>query len=391
MDLTGTERERPNGPGRAGRASAYVLAAACALACFGAASPARADQQVVDAAPGAIVRVNIRAGDVTVRTWDRPGIGIDGDPSLSIEKRTVQTAQNAPIAIPQIEQATASGDAVLLPESFVTAPIPPGAHDVGLVKSGPNTPRSPVTVSVPAGTVFVYARAGNGKLDVYDYRGGTLVAVARTGRVMLTNVGGTVFAQTWRGPLIARGSSFDRIRARSLFGNVAFERCDARQIEVTTIGGSIVYDGGTFAPGLARFESTSGNVAIGASGAVQYGAHSVGAGRVYTSFYGRAQVDERPNQTNATVGDGGPVVTATTQGGNVYLYDGSLRNHPQLPPEWQPAMSTLARPALPPSFGPGRENVPERPAPLYLRRQWRARFTPPPAFRRFRPQPTSPG
>ena len=389
--MTGTERERPNGPVRTGPASAFVLAVVFALASFGGPRAALADQQVVDAAPGAIVRVVIRGGDVTIRTWDRPGIGIDGDPSLAIEKRSVDTAQNAPIAIPQIEQATASGNATLAPESFVTAPIPPGAHDMVIVRSRLTTPRGPVTVTIPRDTSFVYARAGNGKLDVIDYRGGTLMAISRTGRVMLTNVGGTVFAQTWRGPIVAIGSSFDRIRARSLFGNVAFERCDARQIEVSTIGGSIVYDGGTFAPGLARFESTTGNVAIGASGGVQYGAHSVGAGRVYTSFNGRAQVDERPNQTNAIVGNGGPVVTATTQGGNVYLYDGSLRNHPQLSPEWQPAISTLARPAFPPAFAPGRESVPERPAPLFLRRQWRARFTPPPAFRRFRTQPPSPG
>jgi len=323
----------------------FLFSGLCALALLGAmGASARADEQLIDANPGAIVRVNVREGDVTIRTWNRPQIAIDGDPSLSIEKRSNSAPLAAPIPIPEMEQDTPNGSAALPPETFVAAPIPEGPHDVVIVKSAANTPRGPVTVTIPSDTAFVFARAGSGKLDVSDYRGGTLAAFTRNGRLSLTNVGGTVFAQTFRGPLVVRGSSFDRIRARSLFGNVSFERCDARQIETTTVDGSIVYDGGSFAPGLARFESTNGNVAIGASGNVQYGAHAVGDGHVYTNFNGRSRVDQRGPDTDAFVGDGGPLVTATTQGGNVYLYDGSLRSRTGLPPEWQPAYATLDRP-----------------------------------------------
>ncbi|MBD5634689.1 MAG: hypothetical protein IAI49_09445, partial [Candidatus Eremiobacteraeota bacterium] len=108
-----------------------------------------------------------------------------------------------------------------------------------------------------------------------------------------------------------------------------------------------------------------GNVAIGASGNVQYGAPASGAGRVVSNFSGRVQIDARNGETSALVGDGGPVVTATTGRGSVFLYDGSLRNRPQLPPEWQPAVETLQRPA--------------RGRPADTNRQ---RYVPP-AFRRF--------
>ena len=145
----------------------------------------------------------------------------------------------------------------------------------------------------------MFAHVGNGKLDVDGYHGGTLIAMTRIGAVTLSNLGGTVFAQTFRGPIVARASTFDRVRARSLFGNVTFERCNVRQIEATTVAGSIVYDRGSFAPGLARFESIDGNVAIGASGNVQYGAHAMGDGRVYTNFTGRVSVDARNGQTSA--------------------------------------------------------------------------------------------
>jgi hypothetical protein len=415
--MTASILERAIGPVRTGLMRSSLFTALCGLALLGATTGARADVQTIDANPGAIVRVNVREGDVTIRTWNRPQIAIDGDPSLSIEKRSNSAPLAAPIPIPQMEGDTPNGSAALPPETFVAAPIPEGPHDVVIVKSAANTPRGPVTVTIPSDTAFVFARAGSGKLDVSDYRGGTLAAFTRNGRLSLTNVGGTVFAQTFRGPLVVRESSFDRIRARSLFGNVSFERCDARQIETTTVDGSIVYDGGSFAPGLARFESTNGNVAIGASGNVQYGAHAVGDGHVYTNFNGRSRVDQRGTDTNAFVGEGGPLVTATTQGGNVYLYDGSLRSRTGLPPEWQPAYATLDRPGeraedvqsrpdlgppryvaphfdAQPRFGVQAPNqapryvAPHFPAPSYIgpRRYYAPRrFTPPPhPFRTFR-------
>ncbi|MBD5634220.1 MAG: hypothetical protein IAI49_07050, partial [Candidatus Eremiobacteraeota bacterium] len=254
----------------------------CALVAATSAA-ARADVTVVDTTMAPIVRIDIAEGDVTVRTWDRQAVSIDGDPSLTIAKRKApQYGEAVPIAIGETPHRGI--DSISLPqESFVTAPIRPGSRDVVLIKSTPATPRGPVTVLVPSDAVFVSARAVNGRLDVADYRGGTLMAITRGGAMTLSNVGGTVFAQTLRGPIVARGSLFDRIRARSLFGNVTFERCTVRQIEVTTVTGSIVYDGGSFEPGLARFESSGGNVAIGASGNVQYGAHAAGDGRVYTN------------------------------------------------------------------------------------------------------------
>lgn len=361
--MTGTRAKRAVRPVSPG-AMLFALACCVAVACMPA--PASADTQVFDGMVAPIVRINIREGSIVVRTWDRAAVSVDGDPSLDIRRSTTEeSGQSVPMAIPQLIAPNA--DANLPPESFVTATIPSGMRAVVIVKSAPNTPRAPVTVFVPSDTAFVYARAANGTLDVSDYRGGTLVALTRNGRLLMTNVGGTVFAQSLHGPIVVRNSTFDRVRARSLFGNVTFERCNVRQIEATTVTGSIVYDGGSFEPGLARFESSTGNVAIGASGSVQYGAHASGDGRVYTNFAGRAQIDAREGSTSAVVGDGGPVVTATSQNGSVFLYDGSLHGRGQLPPEWQPAVDTLQR--------PGVRAAERRPA----------HFVPSPGFRRFPP------
>ena len=369
VDKTGTWAARQMRPAVAGLVRACLVTA---LAFVALGSVARADAQV-DGTVAPIVRINIRQGDVTVRTWDRDAVSVLGDPSLSVDKHTSQqSGQLVSIPIPELAPpanvAARVGDAFSLPpETFVTSTVPPGPRDVVVIKSTDPAARGPVTVLVPSDAVFVFAHVGNGKLDVDGYHGGTLIAMTRIGAVNLSNLGGTVFAQTFRGPIVARASTFDRVRARSLFGNVTFERCNVRQIEATTVAGSIVYDRGSFAPGLARFESIDGNVAIGASGNVQYGAHAMGDGRVYTNFTGRVSVDARNGQTSAIVGDGGPVVTATSQGGSVFLYDGTLRNRGQLPPEWQPAVDTLQR--------PGTGQAPALRAPQ--------RFVPPPAFRRF--------
>jgi hypothetical protein len=114
-----------------------------------------------------------------------------------------------------------------------------------------------------------------------------------------------------------------------------------------------VYDGGSFQPGLAHFESTRGDVAVGASGGVQLGGHTAGEGRVYTNFQHPANVEGHNGEASATIGGGGPVVTATSQTGNVYFYDGSLRTRQNLPAQWQSPVAALRAPAVQLRHEPG--------------------------------------
>lgn len=310
------------------------------------AAPAYAGISRVDNVSGPIVRVNVRRGDVTIQTWDRPSVEVDGDPSLLVTRRTVQPrGDDRSILIPPLTAGSPQAPVQLPPESFVVSSIPPGPRDVVVVHSTSAADVGAVTVHVPADSVFVFAHAGLGDLAVHDYKAGTLVGFVGRGRLTLDDVGGTVFAQTNRGPLVVRNSNFDRIRARSLLGNMTFERCNVRQIEATSVKGSIVYDDGSFQPGLARFESTSGNVAIGTTSAAQLGARTAGGGRVFTDFSNATRVDSHGDGTTASVGGGGPVVTATSETGNVFLYNGSLRTHAALAPAWHAAAQTLNRPA----------------------------------------------
>ncbi len=308
---------------------------------------ARADVVTLEGTNAPIVRITIRAGDVTIRTWDRASVQVDGDPSLAIVRRSIrQPAEQNPVLIPQAVQRSPRGPVSLPAESFVVSTIPAGPRDAVIVKSAVGTPPGPVVITVPSDSVYVFAYARNGNLDVRDYRSGTLVGFTTHGRLALSNVGGTVFAQTARGALSVADSTLDRMRARSLFGNLTFERCRARQIEATSVAGSIVYDNGSFDPGLARFESIRGDVAIGAQGAVQLGGHVAGDGRIYTNFERGVRISGARDDAQAFVGGGGPIVTATTQGGNVYLYDGTVRTRERLPAPWRSPLETINRQAL---------------------------------------------
>ncbi len=310
---------------------------------FASVASARADVSTIDNVTAPIVRVNVRSSDVTIRTWNRPSVAVDGDARLSIVRRmTQQPADQNPILIPGAHSNGRLGTARMPAESFVVSTIPPGPRDAVIIRSTPQSPAGPLVVTVPADAVFVIVVARSGNLDVHDYRGGTFVGFTTRGRLALDRVGGTIFAQTGAGPLVVTDSSTERLRARSLRGNITFERCYAQQIEASSVDGSIVYDDGGFGPGLARFESTHGDVAIGTHDAAELGAHVAGDGRVYTNFERGAQISGNRSDTNALVGGGGPVVNATTQTGNVYLYDGSIRARERLP-MWQPPLAAIAQ------------------------------------------------
>jgi hypothetical protein len=317
----------------------FVLAAWGAAACV----PARADVSVLDGAVAPVIRVNVREGDVTIRTWDREAVQIDADPSVVVERKPFRAPASLG-SLPIAAAGRAGSDTFLPPESFVPGPVPPGPRDSIFVHSDADTLAGPVTVTIPSDAPLVFAIARGGSLRVEGYRSGTLVAYTTSGRLSLADSGGTVFAQSGRGPIVVSDSSFDRIRARSLQGNITFERCAVHQIETTSVAGSIVFDGGSFEPGLARFESVRGDVAIGSEAAAEITARS-STGRAYSSFLNHASVDEREGTSHVTIAGGGPVVTAASGSGNVYLYDGSLRNR-ALPPEWHAPTETLERPGM---------------------------------------------
>jgi len=293
---------------------------------------------------------------VTIKAWDRPNVQLDtDDESVQVNRRpitfgTAQTPLSVSIPLTNIAVRDPATGAVsrgtLPPEDFPYASdFRAGVHDSIRIVTAAD---SRVTVMIPATTAILDTRVrGAGILTIDDYHGGTLFVGSQGGRTVLTDIMSAAFIQMMNGRLEVVDSSFDRLRARGNNANFVFEHNRVRQIEISTVSGTIVYDNGTFDPGLARFESTNGSIAIGVASGAQISARS-SDGHVYSMWEKRTPIDQRSDgEASATVAGGGPVVNAVTGHGNVYLYDGSLATRRDVPDEWRPIWQATRPRALP--------------------------------------------
>ena len=317
-----------------GRGAAALLVFVCA---FGSRVALAQTPIVLPAGDAPVIRIMMRAGTLTVRTWNRSDVQVtSAQPALARSFRPEAVARALSGNIPIFATSVfPPGAQITLPqEQFALTSLPSGDHQGVLVQALD----ADLTVMIPAGTALLIANVQRGGVLVQDYRNGNFVLLLHNGPMRLRNVGGTGYAQVARGQLMIRDSSFDRIRARTAIGNILFEGCSSRQIQVSSVNGTIVYDNGSFQPGLARFESENGNVAIGVPrNGAQIGAHS-SVGRIYSIIDGSPV---RTGQTDAQVGTGRAIVTASSSHGSVLLYNGTLRAQRSLPPEWRPLAAGL--------------------------------------------------
>ena len=339
---------------RRGAAAAAILVLLLLAVVTGAErAPAQtaASDETIAVGNAPIVRVHVRRGNVSIRTWGRKEVHVEGGADVEarhFDESAVAGALHHDLPIFASSVPTPDGPLTLPPETFSLASVPDGDHDAVDIQGGADG--GDIRVTIPAGTALLIAHVGGGRLTLENYRNGTFVARVHTGAVTLHGVSGTGFVETMRGPIVALDSSFERIRARSALGNVFFEGCSSRQIEVSTIAGNVIYDNGSFSPGLARFESQTGAIALGvASSDVRIAAHS-GSGKVLTNFERHADVvAPASGDAQATLGGARTIVTANSAANSVYLYDGSIRTHQRLSNEWNPLRTMIKRrsPRLP--------------------------------------------
>jgi len=364
----------------------------------GIAAPARADD-LLNVGPNPIVDVTMSTGTVTVQTWDRPQVSVVSDGGMNVQHLPPSMVDpKIPREIPSYAHTiqTPSGPVSLPAEPFALPALQGVQHDEVQARGFGNT-----TVMVPNGTALVMAHVERGRITLNNYRGAFYTQV-HNGGVFLNRVTGSGYAESLRGRIIATDSTFDRIRVRSAMSNITFDRCTSHQIEASSTYGSIVYNNGSFQPGLARFESEHGNVALGVRGGAQIGAHSE-TGHVSSSFPNSTQVRGGNNTAEARVEGGGPVVTAASRDGSVYLYNGSIESHPQMQAEMRgqaatprfgvPASAAAPRfgvPSAPTLFRPGGGVVPAVAPPPQQQQQQQQRQQPRPRDERPKRRPHEP-
>lgn len=321
------------------RAGAAALALACAFSASARAQTSTSLSVAVQNPP--IIRIHLMSGSVSVRTWDRPSVQVSSNGPATVHHFDADAVARAidtdSIPIFSTSVATREGHIVLPAEEFMAPALASGPHD-GVVIAAQET--QTVTVTVPQQTALVWIMVTHGQIRLQDYRNGTFLVRVHAGRLDLANVGGAGFAEAARGGITVENSAFDRFRARTATGNIILSNCNARQIEVSSAQGSIIYDNGTFVSGLARFETVTGTIALGiAGGGLQIGAHTAG-GQIRSDFTRGVTIRGTGNDVQATMNGGGPVVTASSVNGSIYLYDGAFAARPLLQQQW-PSLQQL--------------------------------------------------
>jgi hypothetical protein len=305
--------------------------------------------------------------ELTIKGWDRPTVQVDSDDeTLQVTRRqiplgTTQSPLSVTIPLANVRYRDAAGvptETTLAPEDFpFPGDVRAGLHDNVRVVSAEG---SHVTVMVPNTAAVLDARVrGAGLMSIADYRGSALFATMGAGRMIVTNVTTSAFLQPLYAQLLVSDSSFDRLRVRASTAALIFQRVRSRQIEASTLSGPIVYDNGSFVPGLARFESQNGSIAIGAANGAQIAARS-GDGRVFGLWEKKTPVDVRgENDATATINGGGAAVNAVTGHGNVYLYEGALASKRAILPAangWRVVDAVVRRSQAAAALEPASEN-----------------------------------
>jgi hypothetical protein len=317
-----------------------------------AAGLASASTIAYDVGDQALVRLFARSASVTVKTWDRSTVLVewnDGDPLVPFKGTQLVASTTFPILAQEVREYQGPAGlvmALLPPEDFPVPGLALGLHDLVRVQEiappagidRPAAELSHVTLTIPASTRVLDVRIGRGDLAVSDYRGTTFAYVNQATAVNFVRVGGDAFVQALNGHFYAVDSNFNRLRVRSNHASLVFERCHIKEVDATSLTGNIVYDNGTFEAGLAHFSSDRGNVALGVSGSAQFAGHSQD-GRVF-SMQG-TRTTAALNDTTAAFGSGGATVTASSNRGNVFFYDGSLADRRALDQPWRPMYGAL--------------------------------------------------
>jgi len=357
------------------------------------AAQARADQSV-DPGPNPVVNVQLLSGNLTVRTCDCSHVQIQTDGSVQTQQLD-DVHPPSEIPIEQESVATDRGTITMPSEAFALPQLPGSRHNAIIARGSGNT-----TITIPRDTAMVTAHVRRGNLNIQGYHG-VFLGSAHKGGIDLEHVSGTGFVEALHGPVTATDSTFDRLRARTTTGDMNFRGCTSHQIQATSTYGSIMYDNGRFQPGLAHFESVHGNVAIGVRGGAQVGAQTQ-SGHIVSSFRNNVQVQHSgPNAAQATIHGGGPVVTAASHNGSVYLYNGSMRAHPSVQselreasgiPHFAPPNGAQSSPARRPNAAPEYRPYPQSAPRSYAEPMHRPYAQAPyPPARRLQPQGPPPG
>lgn len=156
---------------------------------------------------------------------------------------------------------------------------------------------------------------------------GGINAYTSQGDVMVENSGGAIALESTTGNIVAievsPGQIGDLLRAKTNSGAITLQKVEHRQIEASSISGSLLFDGKFLNGGIYNFRTSNGSIrlAIPASSSCTFKA-TYGFGSFHSEIPLKILTENdspRARTVIATLGDGGAAVSVTTSSGSIAI------------------------------------------------------------------------
>jgi DUF4097 and DUF4098 domain-containing protein YvlB len=296
------------------RATGLIFALTLMLSSVeGFAQPARRQEppqkdETVAVQRGARLTVNNFAGEVIVTTWGRDSLRVIArhQPRVSVNLRTTSSGVS-------ITSSGSRGPASV--DYEITAPSWMPLRIEGTYNF--------ITVDGTQAEVFADSVSG----DVV-IKGGSGVVTAKSvqGEVQISNARGKITATSVNEKVTIRDAAGD-LSVDTVNGGITMTGIDAKLVEVTTVNGTIVYEGRLADGGHYTFGTHNGDILLGlpenTSAAFTFRTYQ-GSVCTESQLYGYSAGDaRRGRRVTATLGGGAADVNLETFGGSIRLRKGS--------------------------------------------------------------------
>ena len=264
-----------------------MTAAACAVAAGAARGQAVQMDRTVDVQPGTRLQLDNHFGDVTIRTWDRSAVRVQGSHPMGT---TVEVQPGGSLL--QIEADRPGGPTnpviytLTVPADMpIEVEVIQGDVDVAGTRAGMDIQSVHGSITVVGGADVV-VESVQGMVKVTGARGRVNAASVNQG-IELTDIRGDVQAEAVNGPIHMRGIEAGRVSAE-------------------TVNGSVSYEGAIRNDGWYRFSTHNGGIdlTIPASAGATFTASTFN-GTLHTTFPVTLHEAKEGKEFTFTLGSGG--------------------------------------------------------------------------------------
>lgn len=302
--------------------------------------PARAARIDIPAGDQPVIFLNVRQANVVVRSAAGDDVRVVA-PRAHVDRTTyVPDPGDNDVEILSSSIETRTGRRITLPlESFRYTPLRPGPH-LEIRIRGASVGR--VSIELPQRPSLLLIRMENGRARIDGVQGATIVAKVHRGGIALRRFTGSAYLQVDGGPIALAGSRLEHVRLRTGMGPIVLESCTLAQVQASSVLGDVVVDDAVFVPGVARFDSRDGAVALGIGQGGAQVSGTTARGGIFTQLDERSHPQIGDGSLSGAIHGGGPAVTLRSGRGSLFLYDAPL-DQASPAPRWRRIVALLRR------------------------------------------------